>query len=130
MGASCTFSPNTTTAAGWRLRKTCHCSALSAKPCACMKRRAKQTKHVTPKTQILFDDADLLHERPAAHWPHLYNRRGGHHPALQADARLRSSVDHGHGRARRERGARSEESWHIGNRIRRRDGCRVARAVG
>src|SRR2546429_9133932 len=113
MGASCTFSQNTTTAAGWQSRKMCHCSALSAKPCTRMKRRAKQTKHVTQKTQILFDDADLLYKRPATHRPHLYNRRGGHHPALQADARLRSSDDHRHGRAWRERGARREESRHV-----------------
>src|SRR5437667_9701927 len=97
MGASCTFSQNTTTAAGWQSRKMCHCSALSAKPCTRMKRRAEQTKHVTQKTQILFDYADLLYKRAATHRPHLCNRRGGHDPTLHADSRLRSSYHQRHG---------------------------------
>src|ERR1700685_912942 len=39
------------------------------------------------KTKILFAHADLLHERPAAHRPHIFHHRVRHNSPLQTHVR-------------------------------------------
>jgi hypothetical protein len=40
------------------------------------------------KTEILFDDPDLLHKRVAAYWAYVFDDRLRHDSAVQADARV------------------------------------------
>src|SRR5690348_6784061 len=107
----------------------CRYNASSAKPCAVM-RPAERTTENARETKILFDDADLLHERLAAYRAHVFDDRLRHHPAVQADAGLRRGVDYRHGRARGQRRTVGQKSGNSGIGVRRENGGAVESALG
>src|SRR5580704_12868081 len=65
---------------------------------------ARATKLLTnyEHSELLSDDADLLRQCRAAHWPCVHDDCGRDHCAAEEAARLRRCPDHRHRRARDE----------------------------